>query len=752
MVNVSQCARWLARWLGKTVGWLGPNTAGHRTDTDPRWRGAEALEARVLLAANPLTPIDGIGGPDALSIDLQHSDGSPFLIEQVDQPILVMDFWATWCAPCEATLPKLHALRDWAQKNDVPVGVVTINLGEQAAPAESFWQARGFDLPLLMDPAMAAFNAYAGPFNVAGIPFTVVVAGGKIAAHHAGFDPTIDLQLQDDIRELEPLVAPSSEGPEIDVKGNGQSITAGDATPKLADHTHFGNKSTGASRTRTFTIVNSGPGALVLNGEPAVTITGPDAERFTLVSEPAVQIAAGDSSDFKVRFNPLSLRAYEATVRITSNDSDENPYELAIAGAGVPARVGPDAVDFELWQETDFTRHSVDLFEIRWGGAGRDDIPPIDNPVYETVADADTWLEDDWPILLFEHHDDVRAYPLSIIAFHEIVNAVVGGLPMALTICPLCNSTFVFDRTLEDGRVLDFGTTGNLRFANLVMYDRQTESWWQQFGGDAIAGKLSGTQLTILPSQIISWGQFKSQFLSDQVLARPFTFGGYDILHQPRNPDADLERVVAVEIDGLAVGYPFSSLKLVEVVNDRVADRPIAVFWQEGTLSLFTGLEIGASGVFFSQIDGQDLTFRAADDGLFQDVQTRSQWNIFGPAIAGPLAGRQLSKVKFGEHFQFAWFDFKPHTLTWFASDFGDAPDDAGTPRYPTLPAHDGARHRFEPDGPLLGTTLSADPDGLLDPQNPDDDDGVNFEDPLSAGRTVDFAVVVSGAGGNFNG
>ena len=81
--------------------------------------------------------------------------------------------------------------------------------------------------------------------------------------------------------------------------------------------------------------------------------------------------------------------------------------------------------------------------------------------------------------------------------WHEIVNDAVGGLPVVVTYCPLCNASLVFDRSVG-GRVLDFGTTGKLRSSDLVMYDRQTESWWQQFTGDAIVGTMTGERLRLI--------------------------------------------------------------------------------------------------------------------------------------------------------------------------------------------------------------------------------------------------------------
>ena len=145
------------------------------------------------------------------------------------------------------------------------------------------------------------------------------------------------------------------------------------------------------------------------------------------------------------------------------------------------------------WPDTDFTIHSVDYDEIISGGPPPDGIPAIDNPVFESVNEADMWLGEDWPVMLFELNDDARAYPLAVLIHHEIVNDVVDGRPVALTFCPLCNATIAFDRAFPDGTLLDFGTTGNLRNSDLVMYDRQTKSWWQQFAGEAIVGELTGT-------------------------------------------------------------------------------------------------------------------------------------------------------------------------------------------------------------------------------------------------------------------
>lgn len=153
------------------------------------------------------------------------------------------------------------------------------------------------------------------------------------------------------------------------------------------------------------------------------------------------------------------------------------------AGGGCMAEPGSWRAE---WSRTDFSRHTVPLQEIKSGGPPKDGIPSIDAPRFERLNDgaASGWaarIRDAEPVISLAIRDDARAYPLSVLIWHEIVNDIAGGTPVAVTYCPLCNASLVFERTVED-RVLDFGTTGKLRNSDLVMYDRQTESWWQQFG------------------------------------------------------------------------------------------------------------------------------------------------------------------------------------------------------------------------------------------------------------------------------
>ena len=332
---------------------------------------------------------------------------------------------------------------------------------------------------------------------------------------------------------------------------------------------------------------------------------------------------------------------------------------------------------------TDFTKHSVPLNEIMSGGPSKDGIPAINTPRFDAVADADKWLKPREPVILFEHAGEGRAYPLQILIWHEIANDTVAELPVAVTFCPLCNTSIVFDRRLE-ARVLDFGTTGKVRFSDLVMYDRQTESWWQQVTGEAIVGEMTSKRLVFLPSQIISWETFKLTHPQGKVLNRATGHGrpygrnpyvGYDDINSSpflyRGPKdgrlPPMERVVTISLNGEDVAYPFGVMEKVHVVNDTVGGRPIVVVFTKGVSSALDGgsiadsRDVGTTGVFERTLEGKVLTFKT--NGVrFIDTQTGSTWNILGVATAGPLAGKRLTPVVSGNHFWFSWAVFKPKT------------------------------------------------------------------------------------------
>ena len=345
----------------------------------------------------------------------------------------------------------------------------------------------------------------------------------------------------------------------------------------------------------------------------------------------------------------------------------------------------PSALAAQGEWRTDFSKHTVPLEEIVSGGPPKDGIPAIDEPRFVTPADADRWIDDKEPVVVVVHEGDARAYPYQVLIWHEIVNDVVGGLPLAITYCPLCNTALVFVRR-HDGEVLDFGTTGRLRHSDLVMYDRQTESWWQQATGEAIVGTYAGDRLEFYPAQTTSWADFKRAHPKGRVLSkdtgydRPYGRNPYTGYDEGRGPIAGffskevderlpaMERVAAVTLEGHHVAYPFSVLRDIRIINDQIAGEPVAVFWAPGTASALDarivarGRDVGTSGVFRRTVNGQTLTFEAGDTGRFVDRETGSIWDITGRAIGGPLTDTQLEPIPHGNHFWFAWAAFRPET------------------------------------------------------------------------------------------
>ena len=253
------------------------------------------------------------------------------------------------------------------------------------------------------------------------------------------------------------------------------------------------------------------------------------------------------------------------------------------------AMAGPAENWAPAWPNTDFSKTSVPLEEIRSGGPGKDGIPSIDYPRFENLAalnDAPAATE---PVITVVIDGDARAYPLRILTWHEIVNDTVSGVPISVTYCPLCNAAIVFDRRVG-GRVLDFGTTGNLRMSDLVMYDRQTESWWQQFLGQAIVGEMIGAELTTLPARLESFERFAARYPNGKVLVpndpgmRPYglnPYAGYDgmpfpFLYNGSMPEgiAPLARVVAVGATAWSLDYLRS--------QRRVEQGDLVLTWEPG--------------------------------------------------------------------------------------------------------------------------------------------------------------------------
>jgi hypothetical protein len=314
-----------------------------------------------------------------------------------------------------------------------------------------------------------------------------------------------------------------------------------------------------------------------------------------------------------------------------SRPGDEEPAELAdeinreVPNVGLGEGTPPP--DASLWR-TDISKALVPLDEFQAGGPSKDGIPAIDEPRFQPASEVD-WLDEREPVIAVTAGGETRAYPIQILIRHEIVNDRIGDAPLAVTFCPLCNTAIVFDRRVG-GRVLDFGTTGKLRHSDLVMYDRQTETWWQQFGGDALVGELAGAKLRSVPARMVGWRDFRAEHPGAAVLTRETghvreygvnPYAGYDRidsspLFATRNADDDRlppkERVVYVEVGDDAFAVPFPSLAERRRISISTAAGELVVVWRPNVASALDEAVVGDGrdvGAAFVLLDGEPFPF-----------------------------------------------------------------------------------------------------------------------------------------------
>jgi len=336
-----------------------------------------------------------------------------------------------------------------------------------------------------------------------------------------------------------------------------------------------------------------------------------------------------------------------------------------------------------LWP-TDWSNATINLEELGLGIPApdpRDLIRPIDRPVFVDTEEAAGWLSDQDPGMLVRIEGQARFYPLRVLTRHEIVNDRFGDRAVTVTYCPLCNTAVVFDPVV-DGTPLRFGVSGLLRNSDLVMWDLQTTSLWQQITGEPIVGHYAGgPALTYLPSAIVAFSEFAGSHPQGCVLGPEQEFGisygtnpyfGYSSSSRPFLFSGELDdrlpalsRVVGVSIGDQHRAYSFDDLASRQVINDQVAGTPVVVMWGAAHTAdaldqnlISDGRPIGTGVAFVSRTAQGPLTFVPAEDDLFRDQETNSTWNLLGQAVDGPLAGVQLDFAPHRNEFWFAWFAF----------------------------------------------------------------------------------------------
>ncbi len=406
----------------------------------------------------------------------------------------------------------------------------------------------------------------------------------------------------------------------------------------------------------------------------------------------------GSTSEQGSTADQESVDAGDATPASTSTDAGQREPTGNASVDAVPfpvEQIQSSPIDvvasaLDAWTSgivpTSFPEPLIETADLRSGGPPPDGIPPVDEPRFLHPGDVD-FLADNEPVLALEIDGDARAYPVQVLTWHEIVNDTVGGVPVSVTYCPLCNSALAYDRRVEiddTDEVLDFGTSGLLFNSSLVMYDRQTQSLWSHFTGQAVMGELTGLELDDFAVATVAWSVWRDAHPDGLVLSRETGFDRqYGRNPYPGYDDVDgvpflfegevdgrytaLTRILGFEADGAVFGVPMTDLQERRVITGALEDSEFVAWWTAGTSSALDssnvadGYDVGATGLFVAAAEGDALTFRA-DADLFTDDQTGSTWNVLGQAVDGPLKGTQLEPLPHVDTFWFAWSTFHPDT------------------------------------------------------------------------------------------
>lgn len=355
-----------------------------------------------------------------------------------------------------------------------------------------------------------------------------------------------------------------------------------------------------------------------------------------------------------------------------------------------------------LGVETDPTRvkHRTDYALSQWGVGcqrGVDCIVAISEPTYESVGSADEWLSGKHFVLSVRFaEDDVRAYPLNLLSYHEIVNDTVDGRPVAVTYCPLCHSGVAFERPLLNDEPLEFRVSGRLYNANLLMVDRQTGSFWSQIGGQVIAGPLLGKAGTMrhIPVDLTFWEDWKAAHPNGRVLSRPEQVQGLredrsipaeqyrsspyaeymmrpgvgfgvDTRKMDLNQIATKRIVYGLELSDGAKAYLDGTIEDADLIHDVIGNTPVLVLrTPEGEVRAYRrthpDYENGEAALTFTPYENR-----------WRDDQTGTTWTYHGRPVDGPLAdtGTGLEEIEARSAYWFAWLLFHPDTEVYRGSE-----------------------------------------------------------------------------------
>ena len=323
-------------------------------------------------------------------------------------------------------------------------------------------------------------------------------------------------------------------------------------------------------------------------------------------------------------------------------------------------RIDPAFMRFLGKDRANAEKMKIRLEEIVWGGVQVDGIPSLDNPKLITAAEA-TYLKDGDPVFGVSINGDARAYPLRIMGWHEMFNETIGGVPVALAYCTLCSAGILFETQVEGRKKpLVFGSSGFLYRSNKLMFDRETDSLWNQFTGEPVSGPLvnSGIRLKIRPVTITTWKAWRTANPDTKVLSLDTGFDrnyGSGIVYADYFASAELmfpafvrdeskvkrkDYVFGIRELDIARAWPLAAFEKEKVINDNFAKRPIVLIGDAKTRTV-RAYERGGN------------TFSAGKS----EVSVKSgkdAWLVSEDALIGP-GGEKLVRIAGHLAFWFAW-------------------------------------------------------------------------------------------------
>jgi Protein of unknown function (DUF3179) len=306
-------------------------------------------------------------------------------------------------------------------------------------------------------------------------------------------------------------------------------------------------------------------------------------------------------------------------------------------------------------------RMGIRVEEITWGGVVKDGIPSLDNPTM-IAANAADYMRDDDLVFGVSINGDVRAYPLRIMGWHEMFNDVIGGVPVALAYCTLCGSGILYETKVQGrSKPFVFGSSGFLYRSNKLMFDRQTNSLWNQYTGAPVVGTLasSGIVLEQRPVVIAKWVDWRGSNPGTTILSLDTGHRrnyGSGVVYQDYFASADLmfpalssqsrqtqkDYVFGIRQFGAAKAWPLQVFVQKPVINDAVGDLAVVVIGDAASRSA-RAYERG------------DLTFTSKGAGLVSGGGT--VWAVTEEALT-TADGRNLPRVAGSVSYLFAWDNY----------------------------------------------------------------------------------------------